>query len=257
MHIRLIKKRDLTMDRKTYMKNIYSKYWIYAREREYGFLEYDKNLCNYICKNVSKEENILDVGIGTGFPFGDFFQKEGYNVHGVDIAPTLIEKCRKLNNKINCKVGDAENLEYPDNFFNCTYSFHSTFYFPDLCKVINEMVRVTIPNGLIIFDIQNKNNNECIQNYNRMILDKSGGFRKLLRYAKNITKIILRNGIPDWTDVVHEVPAYPETICRYLKDLHIKSYGIMIKSNMDKSLKITNEIGSFKDYPRLVFVVKK
>jgi len=91
MHIRLIKKRGQTMDRKTYMKNIYSKYWIYAREREYGFLEYDKNLCNYICKNVSKEESILDVGIGTGFPFGDFFQKEGYNVHGVDIAPTGAE----------------------------------------------------------------------------------------------------------------------------------------------------------------------
>ena len=44
------------MDRKTYMKNIYSKYWIDARERKYGFLEYDKNLCHYICKNVSKEK---------------------------------------------------------------------------------------------------------------------------------------------------------------------------------------------------------
>ena len=63
------------MDRKTYMKNIYSKYWIDARERKYGFLEYDKNLCHYICKNVSKKKNILDVAIGTGFPFGDFFSK--------------------------------------------------------------------------------------------------------------------------------------------------------------------------------------
>ncbi len=245
------------MDRKTYMKNIYSKYWIYARERKYGFLEYDKNLCNYICKNVSKEENILDVGIGTGFPFGDFFQKEGYNVHGVDIAPTLIEKCRKLNNKINCKVGDAENLEYPDNFFNCAYSFHSTFYFPDICKVINEMVRVTIPNGLIIFDIQNKNNNECIQSYNRRILYKSDGFRKLFRYAKNIAKIIFRIGFPDWTNVVHEVPASPETISRHLKDLDVKSCSVMANFNMYKGLKVTNEIGSFKDYPRLVFVVRK
>ena len=41
------------------MKNIYSKYWTYARERKYGFLEYDKNLCNYITKNVSKKKNIL------------------------------------------------------------------------------------------------------------------------------------------------------------------------------------------------------
>ena len=44
------------MDRKAYMKNIYSKYWIVAREQKYGFLEYDKNLCHYICKNVSKKK---------------------------------------------------------------------------------------------------------------------------------------------------------------------------------------------------------
>ena len=75
MEVILDSTEETSMDRKTYMKNIYSKYWIYAREREYGFLEYDKNLCNYICKNVSEEGSILDVGVGTGFPFGDFFQK--------------------------------------------------------------------------------------------------------------------------------------------------------------------------------------
>ena len=74
------------------------------------------------------------------------------------------------------------------------------------------MVRVTIPNGLIIFDIQNRNNAECVKNYNRMVLEKRGGYRKLFRYSKNILKILLRNGIPDWTDVVHEVPTYPETV---------------------------------------------
>tara|TARA_Y100000590_G_scaffold452523_1_gene595846 strand:- start:553 stop:1293 length:741 start_codon:yes stop_codon:yes gene_type:complete len=245
------------MDRKTYMKDIYSRYWSYAREKEYGFLEYDKNLCNYIIKNVSKGGNVLDVGIGTGFPFGDFLQKGGYDVHGIDIAPILIEKCKKLNNKINCKVGDAENLTYPNNFFDCTYSFHSTFYFPNLCKVISEMIRVTNPNGLIIFDIQNKNNNECNKNYNRMILDKSNVFRKLYRYVKNIAKIILRKGIPDWTNIVHEVPTSPEIIYKHLKDSNIKSYSVMIKSNIDSSLKIMDKIGPFQDYPRLIFVFRK
>ena len=244
------------MDRKTYMKNIYSKYWILAREKEYGFLKYDKNLCNYIIKNVDKKKNILEVAIGTGFPFGDFFQKQGYNVYGIDIAPTLIEKCKNLNSKITCKVGDAENIEYPDNFFQCTYSFHSTFYFPDLCKVIDEMIRVTSPNGLIIFDIQNKNNYECNKNYNAMVLNKKNGIRKLLRYTKNIIKILLKKGIPDWTSVVHEVPAYPETIYKHLEKANIKNYIIMARSR-DEEILTMKTADSFKDYSRIIFSFKK
>ena len=244
------------MDRKTYMKNIYSKYWIKVREKEYGFLEYDKNLCDYIIKNVDKGKKILEVAIGTGFPFGDFFQKQGYKIYGIDIAPTLIEKCKKLNSKIICKVGDAENIEYPDNFFQCTFSFHSTFYFPDLCKVIDEMIRVTTPNGLIIFDIQNKNNYECSKNYNTMVLNKKNGIRKLLRYTKNIFKILFKKGVPDWTNVVHEVPTYPETIYKHLKKANIKNYTIMTRLNDEKIL-IMDAADSFKDYSRIIFSFKK
>ena len=90
-----------------------------------------------------------------------------------------------------------------------------------------------------------------------MVLAKSGGYRKFLRYSKNILKILLRNGIPDWTNVVHEVPTYPETVYGYLKDLQVESYRVMVKSNVDSSLKVMNEIGPFKDYSRLVFVVWK
>ena len=41
------------MDRKTFMKDIYSKYWIGVREKKISFSKYDKNLCEYIFKKVS------------------------------------------------------------------------------------------------------------------------------------------------------------------------------------------------------------
>ena len=65
------------MDRKEYMKNIYSKYWIYAREKKYGFLEYDKNLCNYISKNVSKKKILLMLQLVQVFLLEIFFKKKG------------------------------------------------------------------------------------------------------------------------------------------------------------------------------------
>jgi len=68
-------------------------------------------------------------------------------VHVIDIAPTLIDKCKQLNPDIKCKVGDAEDLEYPDNYFHLTYCFHSTWYFPRLNKAIDEMLRVTRSGG--------------------------------------------------------------------------------------------------------------
>lgn len=244
------------MDRKTYMKDIYSKYWITARENEYGFLEYDKNLCDYVIKNVDKQSNILEVAIGTGFPFGDFFQKKGFNMYGIDIAPALIEKCKELNNKIICKIGDAENIEYPDNFFQCTYSFHSTFYFPDLQKVIDEMLRVTSPKGLIIFDIQNRNNYKCEKNYNQMILNKKNNIRKVSSYIKNIFKFFLRKGVQNWSNVIHEVPTYPEAIYQYLEKANIRNYSVMVKTEDEKLLTI-KKIGPLKDYPRIIFSFNK
>jgi len=245
------------MDRKTYMKNIYSKYWISAREKKYGFLQYDKDLCSYISKHITTGEKILEVGIGTGFPFGDFFQKKGYEIYGVDIAPTLIEKCKKLNNKIVCKVGDAENLDYPDNFFKCAYCFHSTFYFPNICKAIDEMLRVVNSKGLIIFDIQNKNNKLVLEEFRKLKLYKNNLFWKLLRYVKNIIRIIIRKGTPDWTNVVHQVPADPEIIFKHLKDKKIINYKIMVKSKERIGLEIKNEIVSLEDLPRLIFVIWK
>ena len=245
------------MDRKTFMKDIYSKYWIGVREKKISFSKYDKNLCEYICKKVSKETNILEVGIGTGFPFGNFFQNNGYKVHGIDIAPILIEKCKILNSKINSKVGDAENLEYPNDFFKCVYCFHSTAYFSDLNKVIDEMIRVTAKNGTIIFDIQNRNNKEVTQNYKKIKFSKKNIFGKLLRFIKNILKIILGKGVPDWTNVIYEIPIYPEIVKKYLEKKEVKNYNIMILPNEDKILENADKVENLINYKKIIYVITK
>lgn len=247
--------RSLVLDRKTYMKDIYAKYWIDARERIYGFPKYDKILCSYICENIPKGQNILEVGIGTGFPFADFLQKAGYALHGIDISETLIAKCRELNAKIYSMVGDAEDLPYQNAYFHCTYCFHSSWYFPNLCKAIDEMNRVTIPGGVIIFDIQNKNSKQIETAY-RKRLSKSRGGRLLFTYAKNIVSILLGRGPQPWHNFTHEAPTDPETIYRHFQDRQIDNYEIMVKNRND-SLELRAEPNAFENFAKLVFVIRK
>lgn len=138
------------MDRKTYVRDVYSQFWITAREKcsfSHGYLEYEKNLCNYICEHVPKGGKLLGVAIGMGYPFEDFLQRKGYSVCGIDIAPCLIEKCRQLYPKIDCKVGDAEDIDFSDDHFDCVYCFSGSFLIPNLNKAIDEMLRVTRRGG--------------------------------------------------------------------------------------------------------------
>lgn len=243
------------MDRKNFMKEIYSKYWLNARHSDYGFLKYDRNLCNYILANCKKDK-ILEVAIGTGFPFADYLQKKGYKVYGIDIAPILIEKCKELNKKIICKVGDAEDLDYPSNFFQCTYCFHSTFYFSNLKKSIKEMIRVTKPGGLIIFDIQNADNYLTMLNHKKLILSKFNYLRRCVRYFKNIIKFLLKKGLIDWTQTIHETPSNPSDIFMYFREMGITNYDIFVRLNNEKLKKI-EQVKDLKNYSRLVFSIFK
>ena len=238
------------------MRDVYSRYWITAREKIYGFLEYDRNLCRYICRQIASGGKLLEVAIGTGYPFADFFQKAGYAVYGIDISPALIEKCRQLNPSIDCKVGDAEALEYPDDYFDCSYCFHSSWYFPDLNKAIDEMLRVTRAGGLVMFDIQNRNNEEIAGGY-RKALSRNRGTARMIRYAKEVVGwVISRGEVPMWHRVAAEVPTYPESIYAHLREKGVSSFLVMVRHE-DESIGAGNEIGALGNFARLVFAVVK
>jgi ubiquinone/menaquinone biosynthesis C-methylase UbiE len=242
-------------DRKTYMRDVYSKYWITARESIYGFPEYDKRLCQHILDHVPPPGRMLEVAIGTGYPFADFLQKSGYEVHGIDISPALVAKCAKINPKIKAIVGDAEALPYPDTRFDCTYCFHSTWYFPRLTKVIDEMLRVTLPGGLVMFDIQNRNNDHILHIYRKRLFENRG-LGRLVKVAKNLVKTVLRRGVPDWHFVDYEVPTFPEEIYAHLQSAPVRSWGVFVRK-ADDVLEAPTEQEPFKEYQRLVFFMTK
>lgn len=243
------------MDRKTYMRHVYSKYWINARETVYKFGKYDRSLCDIIRKHAPIAGKLLEVACGYGYPVADYLQKAGYEVYGIDVSPELIEKCKQLNPGINCAVGDAEDISYPDNHFDCVYCFQSSWYFPDLNKAIDEMLRVTRPGGLVLFDIQNRNKDALDAGYRRRLFETSGMGRILL-YIKNIAKIVLRRGVPIWHSVVFSAPTYPESVYRHLKEREVTSFRVMVEK-ADESIETINEPGPLSDFGRLIFFVRK
>lgn len=106
-------------------------------------------------------KKILEVGIGAGT---DFIQwvRSGTEAYGIDLTPEAIEhvkhrlKIYGLEAK-EIKVGDAENLDYPDNTFDLVYSFGVIHHSPDTIKALEEIIRVLKPGGMAKIMVYHRN----------------------------------------------------------------------------------------------------
>lgn len=243
------------VDRKQFMRDVYSNYWMDARDQKYGFMEYDKQLCEFLVEAVRPEGALLEVAIGTGYPIADFLQKAGYSIHGIDISPALVERCQELNPKIEAKVGDAENLDFEDEAFDATYAFHSSWYFPDLTRVIDEMLRVTRSGGLVMLDIQNRDNPAIAADFDhRTSQVRPGLVPRANLHARNLAKVVLRRGNPNWHGVIYEVPTYPGMIYEHLAG---RDFSVMGRREEDQALVKLDGAESFPGYQRLVVAIRK
>lgn len=251
------RKETTILDRKKYIEDIYSKYWIDAREKKYGFLDYDKNVCFLLVGLVSdvKENKILEVAIGTGYPYAYYFDNAGAEVYGIDISPDLVAKCKRTYPNIRCEIGDAEKLPYKDCSFDIAYCFHSSWYFPNLKKAIDETIRVTKSGGFIAFDIQNRNNPEITRGFKKHI-GETRGIGKIKKVIKNLIKIAIRRATPSWNFIVYETPSYPDDIYKMLvENLRVGSYNLYGRTENDVLEQLPSSSSAFPEYKRLVFVV--
>ncbi|MXN63911.1 methyltransferase domain-containing protein [Stappia sp. GBMRC 2046] len=95
-------------------------------------------------------EAVLDVATGTGWSARNA-ALFGAKVSAVDISPTLIDAARTLSRAvdppIDFKVGEAENLPFPDRRFDKVISTFGVMFAADHEAAARELARVTRPGG--------------------------------------------------------------------------------------------------------------
>ncbi len=100
-----------------------------------------------------KEKEVLEVGCGVGT---DLIQmaRAGAKAHGVDLTESAITLAKRrfplYNLDADVNVGDAENLAFPDNYFDLTYSFGVIHHTPNTQKAVDELYRVTKEGGKVM-----------------------------------------------------------------------------------------------------------
>ena len=98
-------------------------------------------------------ERILDIACGGGNLSLKIAEK-GCEVYGVDISEVAINSAKHLaeREKMVCKfeIGSAEDLPYPDRYFDKVICSSSLEHFKDDIKALKEMHRVLKPNGTVV-----------------------------------------------------------------------------------------------------------
>jgi ubiquinone/menaquinone biosynthesis C-methylase UbiE len=106
-----------------------------------------------------KGKKVLEIGYGMGT---DHLQmaRRGAVMHGLDLTPASYEITKRrlevYGFHSELTVGDAENLPYPPDSFDCVYSFGVVHHSPNTEKIISEVHRVLTPNGRCYITVYHK-----------------------------------------------------------------------------------------------------
>lgn len=98
-----------------------------------------------------KDQKVLEIGVGLGADH-ELFCRNGADTYGIDLTIRAVEhtnnRLNALGLKSNIKQGDAENLDFLDETFDCVYSWGVLHHSPDTQRAVNEVFRVLKRGGI-------------------------------------------------------------------------------------------------------------
>jgi len=113
-------------------------------------------------KEFNPSGKLVDIGCGTGNLIVKIAEKyPGLELIGVDISSETLDYAKKratrkkLDKKIEFKIGNVEDLPFPNNSVDIIVSTLSLHHWEDPTKAFKEIYRVVKENGsLLIFDFR-------------------------------------------------------------------------------------------------------
>lgn len=103
---------------------------------------------------------VLDVGCGIGGPARAIATELGAKTVGVDLTPSFVAAAAELSarvglaDRVSFTVGDALELDQPDESFDLVTLFHVGMNIADKPKLFAELARVVRPGGgVVVYDI--------------------------------------------------------------------------------------------------------
>jgi SAM-dependent methyltransferase len=97
-----------------------------------------------ICRQA---RTVLDCGCGEGRKLASMLPKEGA-AYGIDISRLGLKRAKRFSD-IRVVQGDLESLPFLDQFFEATFSAYVMEHVANPERVLDEMIRVTRPNGYV------------------------------------------------------------------------------------------------------------
>ena len=91
----------------------------------------------------------LDLGCGTG-NYTNELQKSGFQLIGMDPSGEMLKIAKSLNQKLDWRIGSAENTTLPDNYIDGIICFLTIHHWENLDKGFSELSRIMKNQGSIV-----------------------------------------------------------------------------------------------------------